>query len=171
MHDDREIVEERLRRFVDQRLGRALYGDTAPAELTAWQVPGEPVPVAEALRQDFTPIAIGTRWGRPWGTMWINVTGRVPDHWQGLGDDVEVELVVDPGFTGGPGFNAEALAYRPDGTVIKAISPFNTYLPVDPHRPVDVYLELAANPDVARSFGFQPTTLGDLDTAGEEPIY
>ncbi|MET4611465.1 alpha-mannosidase [Rhodococcus sp. PvR044] len=171
MHDDREIVEERLRRFVDQRLGGALYRDTVPAELTAWQVPGEPVPVTEALRQEFAPIAIGTRWGRPWGTMWLHVTGRVPDRWRGLGDDVEVELVVDPGFTGGPGFNAEALAYRPDGTVIKAISPFNTHLPVDPHRPVDLYLELAANPDVARSFGFQPTTLGDLDTAGEEPIY
>ncbi|MFD4180290.1 alpha-mannosidase [Rhodococcus sp. NPDC058514] len=172
MHDDREIVEERLRRFVDQRLGAALYRETAPAEISAWQVPGEPVPAAEALTQEFAPITVGTRWGRPWGTMWLHVTGSVPPGWlTRLGDGVEVELVVDPGFTGGPGFNAEALAYRPDGSVIKAISPFNSHLPVDPHRPLDLYLEMAANPDVAKSFGFQPTAMGDRATAGDEPLY
>ncbi|MFC4605617.1 alpha-mannosidase [Rhodococcus kronopolitis] len=170
MHDDRQTVEDRLRRFVDERLRPALYRECVPAALTAWTVPGEPVPFAEAVAQKFTPVEVGTHWGRPWGTVWLHVTGTVPAHWRGR-DGLEVELVVDPGFTGGPGFNAEALAYRPNGTVLKAISPMNAYLPVDPHAPLDVYLELAANPDVAAGFGFRPTTLGEIDTAGQDPLY
>lgn len=170
MHDDRQLVEDRLRRFVDQRLGPALYRDSVPATLTAWTAPGEPVPFAEAVTQEFTPVEVGARWGRPWGTVWLHVTGSVPPHWLDH-PGLAVELVVDPGFTGGPGFNAEALAYRPDGTAVKAISPMNAYLPVNPHAPLDVYLELAANPDVADSFGFRPTALGDPDTAGQDPVY
>ncbi|TQF73845.1 alpha-mannosidase [Rhodococcus spelaei] len=169
MHDDRLIVEARLRRFVDQRLGAALYRESAAATLEAWPVPDEPVPVAEALVQEFTPISVGACWGRPWSTLWLHATGSVPAHWLDR-PGLEPELVVDPGFTGGPGFNAEALAYRPDGSAIKAVSPMNDHVPVDPYRPLDVYLELAANPDVAGA-GFRPTALGDKSTAGEEPLY
>lgn len=30
MHDDRRIVEDRIRRFVDKRLNGAIYVDSAP---------------------------------------------------------------------------------------------------------------------------------------------
>ncbi|HMO11504.1 MAG TPA: hypothetical protein PKB06_08395, partial [Actinotalea sp.] len=60
-------------------------------------------------------------------------------------------MLVDLGFQSArSGFQAEALAYRPDGTVIKAIAPKNAYLPWDPATgDVDLLLEAAANPDVA----------------------
>ncbi len=168
MHDDRQIVEARLQRFVDQRLGSAVYQAYAPVTLTAWTVPDEPVPFTEAVAQSFTPIDIGTAWGPPWGTMWLHAQGAPPAEWASVAGTV-TELLVDPGFTGGPGFNAEALVFRPDGSIVKAVAPFNNWVPVD--GPLDVYIECAANPDIAKSFGFQPTHLGAKATAGTEPLY
>ncbi len=175
MHDDREIVEGRIARFADQRLAPAVYQAYAPATITAWTVPDEPVPFAEAVAQEFTPIDIGTPWGKPWGTMWIHVTGAPPAEWfdkRGrLPRGSVIELLVDPGFTGGPGFNAKAIVFGADGSIVKAVAPFNSWVPVDPRKPVDLYIEAAANPDVANNFGFTPTRLGDKATAGEGPTY
>lgn len=61
MHDDRRIVEDRIRRFVDKRLNGAVYVDSAPLTVTAWAAPGEPVPFAEAVGQDFHEITPGRR--------------------------------------------------------------------------------------------------------------
>ena len=97
----------------------------------------------------------------------------VPPSWLSAGrlpDGTSVELVVDLGFAAGPGFQAEGLAYRADGTIIKAVSPLNHYVPLDPEAPVDLYVEAAANPDVAHS-DFDPTPYGDLATAGRAPLY
>ena len=44
MHDDRRLVEERLDRALRQRIQPAVYAAYLPLELTAWHVPGEPVP-------------------------------------------------------------------------------------------------------------------------------
>lgn len=82
MHDDRRIVEDRIRRFVDKRLNGAVYVDSAPLTVTAWAAPGEPVPFAEAVGQDFHEITPGRR-GAPWSTMWLHVTGTVPPSWRG----------------------------------------------------------------------------------------
>ena len=79
-------------------------------------------------------------------------------------------LTLSSGFAAGPGFQAEGLAYRADGTIIKAVSPLNHYLPLDPEAPVDLYVEAASNPDVAHS-RFDPTPYGDLATAGGAPLY
>lgn len=174
MHDDRRIVEARISRFADKRLPSAVYQAYAPVTVTAWTAPDEPVPFAEAVKQKFEPIDIGTAWGKPWGTMWIHVTGSIPREWldkRGKLPRLTVaELLVDPGFTGGPGFNAEGLAFRPDGSTVKAISPFNAYVPVDPYEPLDLYIEAAANPDIMKG-AFSPTGLGDKDTAGSGPLY
>ncbi|WP_066910494.1 alpha-mannosidase [Millisia brevis] len=176
MHDDRQIVEARINRFADQYLAPAVYTRYAPVDLTSWDVPDEPVPFAEATAQDFEPIGVGTAWGRPWSTMWVHVTGAIPADWFDAGGalpaDTVPELLIDLGFTGGPGFNAEGMVFRPDGTIVKAVAPFNAYVPLDPDHPgVDFYVECAANPDVANSFGFRPTNLGDKATAGDTPIY
>ena len=141
--------------------------------VTGWDAPGEPVPFSEAVEQTYDPVEIGSKWGRPWGTTWLRIAGEVPASWRsagGLPDGTSVELVVDLGFAAGPGFQAEGLAYRPDGTIIKAVSPLNHYVPLDPEAPVDLYVEAAANPDVAHS-DFDPTPYGDLATAGRAPLY
>ncbi len=169
MHDDRRLLEGRLSRFVNDHLSGAAYRDTAPLTLTRWDVPDEPVPFSEAVRQEFTPISVGTAWGRPWSTMWIHVTGEVPATWRDV-KGTRAEIVVDLGFAGGPGFQAEGLAYRPDGTTIKAVSPYNNHVPIDPTQPIDFYLEAAANPDVAHT-GYRATPWGDKATAGDTPIY
>jgi alpha-mannosidase len=169
MHDDRALLEGRLSRFFRDHLQRAVYRETAPLTLTAWRVPGEPVPFAEAIKQDFSPIEVGAAWGRPWSTLWLHVSGEVPPGWAGIAG-TEPEVAVDLGFAGGPGFQSEGLAYAPDGRTIKAVSPFNSHVPLTPGERVDFYLECAANPDVANT-GFNPTPNGDLATAEDRDLY
>jgi alpha-mannosidase len=171
VHDDSQLVLGRILRFTRERLVPAVHRDHLPLAVTAWVAPGEPVPFAEAVRQDFTPFAIGAPWGRPWGTVWFHVTGTVPAGW--TDPATRPELAVDLGFSGAqPGFQAEATAYRCDGTIISAIEPRRRHLPLgEAGSAVDLYIEAAANPDVAGPWTFAPTRLGDLATAGDEPIH
>jgi alpha-mannosidase len=166
MHDDREIVESRIRRALRERISTAVYAARVPLELAAWHVPDEPVPVADALAAPYEPIRVGDRWGRPWSTTWLRATGEVPAEWVGQ----RVEAVFDLGFIGDwPGNQAEALVHDLDGRPIKGIEPLNQYVPVTGER-VGLLLEMAANPDILAG-GFLPTPLGDKSTAGDEPLY
>lgn len=172
MHDNSASVEVRIDRFVLERLTPAIYRRAAPLAIEAWEVPDEPVPFAEATAQTFLPFSVGTSWSKPWGTTWFHVTGTVPEGWGGPG--TSLELLIDLGFSARQaGFQAEGLVYRPDGTIIKAIEPFNGYVPVDlvAGEHVDVFIEAASNPDVGGNFFYIPTPLGDKATAGTEPIY
>jgi alpha-mannosidase len=173
MHIDKNNVERRIKRFLEQRIPPALYRLREPMELSVWTAPGEPVPFSEAIKQEFSPFKAGTAWGRPWGTTWIHVTGKVPESWA-LEQDIQLELEVDLGFyVTQPGFQAEALAYSKDGVAIKGIHPRNRsiILSVIPGDEVDIYLEAASNPDVARDWSFKPTEMGDIATAGNGPLY
>ncbi|MBT2520973.1 glycoside hydrolase family 38 C-terminal domain-containing protein [Arthrobacter sp. ISL-28] len=174
MHDDRRITEVRLDRFLRERITLAIYSRSVPLALSSWEVPDEPVPVMEALRQDFRPQEHGAAWGRPWGTTWLRLQGEVPDSW-GTAPDTEVEMVVDLGFTTEiPGFQCEGTAWRPDGSIIKAISPRNQYIPLKllgSGMAVDFYVEAASNPDVAQGWTFAATPYGDKATAGNLPQY
>ncbi|WP_375424515.1 alpha-mannosidase [uncultured Friedmanniella sp.] len=177
MHDQKTLLENRLTRFVAEYVEPALYRATAPLGLSWWQAPGEPVGVEEALAQEYVPVQEGMAWGRPWSTTWIHVTGAVPEEWQAVAD-TSVELVVDLGFNGEhSGFQAEGLAWTPRGSTIKAISPMNNHVPLDATAPVDLYVEAAANPNVAHTRHVkgmdlqQPTPYGDPDTAGDEELY
>ncbi|RXZ67336.1 alpha-mannosidase [Agromyces albus] len=172
MHDNSALVRARIARFAQERVKPAIYRDTAALTLSAWEVPDEPVPFAEAIGQTFEPFTVGSAWGKPWGTTWFHVTGTVPEAWQGL--DGVVELVVDLGFLSGQsGFQAEGLVFDPAGRIIKAIEPFNDHVPVEvgPGGTVDVYIEAASNPDVGSDWSFRPTPVGDKATAGTKPIY
>ena len=170
MFDNRSTSEGRVHRFLREMLPARRILDTAPLTISAWEVPDEPVPFAEAVGQEYTPISVGDRWGRPWSTLWLHVTGTVPEAWS-TGDDRDVELQLDLSFTNSPGFQAEALIWTPEGETIKAINPLNQYLTLEPGQDVDLYLELAANPSVSGNWVFAPTHLGDKATAGEDPIY
>ena len=172
VHSHADLLTQRLDRFVRDHLAPRLFRERRPLELQAWPVPDEPVPFAEAVGQTYEPTQTGTRWGRAWSTLWVHAQGTVPADWHDV-PGTRIEVDIDLGFTGGPGFNAEGLAWRPDGTTIKAISPDNHWLPVTDDS-VDFYLEAAANPNVGASMmggAFAPTMLGDKATAGDDPLY
>ncbi|WNF01860.1 glycoside hydrolase family 38 C-terminal domain-containing protein [Streptomyces luomodiensis] len=159
----------RVRRFTKFRIRPAVYRDTRPTRITAWTVGGEPVPFADAVTKPYLPFALGEPWGRPWDTTWFDVSGEVPADWAAGG---QAELVVDLGFTGDqPGFQAEGLVYRPDGEIVKAIEPYNSWVPLPDHGPFRLLIEAAANPIVQVPYEYEPTAMGDKATAGDEPLY
>ncbi len=174
MHNDHALVEARLDRFVRDHLTPALYRDARPLAATAWQVPGEPVPFESAVEQQFEPVPLGWRWGRAWSTVWLHVTGDLPAEWMPAPPaGTRVEVLVDFGYNRSrSGFQAEGLAYRSDGSLIKSIAPLNSWLPVAAgESAINVYLEAAANPDVAGEYTFDPTPYGQWETAPDEPLY
>ncbi|NDL55508.1 alpha-mannosidase [Phytoactinopolyspora mesophila] len=176
MHDDSALVEARLQRFVRERIQTARYRRTAPLTVEAWAVPDEPVPFDDAVGQAYGPAAVGEPWGKPWETVWFHVTGQIPVEWAASdgAEQCSFEVVIDLGFSeANPGFQAEATAYTPDGAIIKAIEPRTQHVPVEagPGGRIDIYVEAAANPDVAQGFSFRPTPMGDKATAGAEPLY
>jgi alpha-mannosidase len=187
MHNNTALVEARIDRFASERIAPAIYRRFLPLTVEAWEVPGEPVPFDVAVVQDFAPFATGSPWGRPWGTTWFHLTGTVPAGWA-AGSGTIAELAIDLGFSRQqPGFQAEGLVYRHDGSIVKAIEPFSASVPLSqlrgagrsndsiPHdsapKTIDVYVEAASNPDVAGSWTFFPTALGDTESAGADPIY
>ncbi|CAL9358775.1 alpha-mannosidase [Streptomyces sp. enrichment culture] len=172
MHDDRTLVEARLRRVLDERIRPAVYPESVPLEVAVWHAPGEPVPVAEGLAAEPEPVEVGARWGAPWGTSWFRVTGTVPEAWAGR----TVEAVLDLGFDENmPGFQCEGLVYRPDGTPVKGLNPRNQWVrigaPAEGGEQVRLHIEAASNPVIFGPRPFVPTPLGDKDTAGGEPQY
>ncbi|MEV7280082.1 glycoside hydrolase family 38 C-terminal domain-containing protein [Streptomyces sp. NPDC093111] len=184
MHSNRRLIEQRLDRVLNQRIRPAAHARTTPLQVRIWDVPGEPVPVAEGLTAPYRPVDLGHRWGPAWTTSWFEISGRVPEEWAGR----RVEAVVDLGFdVTGAGFSTEGLVHRPDGTVIKALNPRNSWIPVgDPvtgGETFTCYVEAAANPTVPfpgegqhapTLAGARPGWLTGGDArrgAGEDPLY
>lgn len=172
MHDDRSLVEDRLKRVLDERVRPAVYPESVPLQVAVWHAPGEPVPVAEGLAAAPEPVGAGARWGAPWGTSWFRVTGTVPGAWAGR----TVEALLDLGFDGSmTGFQCEGLVYRPDGTPVKGLHPRNQWVrvgaPVAGGEEVRLHVEAASNPVIFGGRPFQPTLLGDEETAGGAPLY
>src|SRR5947207_11676493 len=112
---------------------------SAPLELSAFLVRGEPVAFAEASRGQYAPFHVGERWGPPWSTTWFHIRGGVPSEWSGQ----NVVAVFDLGFEGRhTGFTCEALAWR-DGRPWRGVDPNHRWLPIT-SPDVDFYLEAAA---------------------------
>ncbi|TKV62026.1 alpha-mannosidase [Nakamurella flava] len=171
MHQNIKLVEERVARVLTERIVPAVYSARVPVTLRAWAVPDEPVPPAKALAAEYTPFAVGDKWGRAWSTWWFEITGEVPAGWAGR----TVELVVDPGFQGDwPGNQAEGLIFTPDGTTVKGIHPRNQYVRIADEaagtEKIHFFLEAAANPDILVN-DFVPTKFGSKETAPTTPIY
>ncbi|MEU6373092.1 glycoside hydrolase family 38 C-terminal domain-containing protein [Streptomyces sp. NPDC046909] len=172
MHDERRRIEERVERLHTQRIKPAIYAATVPFEVEAWQAPGEPVSFEEAAAARYTPFAMDTPWGPPWGTTWFRMRGEVPAAFAGK----RVEAVIDLGFVGDwPGNQAEALVHLPDGRPLKAVNPLNQYVaianPATGGERIDYLVEAASNPDILANNFAQPTPLGDVLTAGDRPLY
>jgi alpha-mannosidase len=172
MHDDRRLVEARLKRVLDERIRPAVHPESVPLEVAVWTAPGEPVPVEEGLAGPVEPVAVGDRWGAPWGTSWFRVSGTVPASWAGR----TVEAILDLGFDENmTGFQCEGLVYRPDGTPVKGLNPRNQWVriasPAAGGEEVLLHVEAASNPVLLDYHPFVPTLLGDKETAGSEPQY
>jgi alpha-mannosidase len=166
MHNEPAVTEARLNRVLNERIRPAVHARSVPLRVELWNVPGEPVPVAEGLAAPYEPVQTGHRWGPPWSTSWLKVSGRVPQEWAGQ----RVEAVLDLGFSGhGPGFSAEGLVYRPDGTAVKAINPRNLWFPIAEKaqggEEFTYHIEIAANPVLMPHAPgeppFSPTDKGD----------
>jgi alpha-mannosidase len=177
MHDDRVLIEARLDRFVRERLRPALYTAGTPVDVERWDVPGEPVSIYRAVVGEFRPARAGDPWGAPWSTSWLRLTGEVPEAFADT-DALEAELLVDLGFSADqPGFQAEGLAWRPDATLVKAISPRNHYLRVAQlgsalvEGRFTLYVEAAGNPNILQLSDLRPDRNGRRDTASREPLY
>jgi alpha-mannosidase len=172
MHENASLVTARIDRFIRERLVPALYREQQPMRVTAWEVPDEPVPFDEAVAQSFADFRIGDRWGKPWGTTWFRAEGVVPD-WDAT--DAVIEAVVDLGFLRGqaPGGQAEGLVFDARGSILKAVEPLNTHVPLTagPGERVELIVEAAANPASWGAPEFSPIAWGDKATAGSEPFY
>ena len=172
MHDNRSLTESRLRRVLEERIRPALYPASVPLAVGIWNAPGEPVPVAEGLAAPRTPVQPGERWGAPWGTSWLTVSGTVPPEWAGR----TVEALLDLGFEQNmPGFQCEGLVYRPDASPVKGLNPRNQWVrigaPASGGEEVLLHVEAASNPVLMGRPAFTPTPLGDRETAGQAPQY
>ncbi|MFC9687888.1 alpha-mannosidase [Kribbella sp. NPDC056951] len=179
MHDDRQLIEERLQRALRERIRPAIYGAAVPLDIKVWHAPGEPVSPAEALAATYEPAEIGLPWGAPWGTAWFHFSGQVPAEWAGS----EIEAVIDLGFSGGPGFSAEGLVHTTKGVPLKGLHPRQTYAPLSilgpdgtaasPGDTIEFYVEAAANPEVLGWNAFAPVSadLGSKPEPGGKPIY
>ncbi len=174
MHDDRARTEYRVQRALEGRMRPRVYAKREACEVSAF-ASGAPVAVTEALAAAYVPIERGAPWGAPWSTTWFRISGKVPSDWAGL----RVEAVFDLGFNDrSPGFQAEGLAFGPDGAPVKALSPRNNWLPVDLSLALSggwtCFVEAVAMPGImgqGRDDPFAPTPLGDPSTAGPAPLY
>jgi alpha-mannosidase len=150
VHDDSREVLDSVERLLRQRLLPAVHRRGVTCEVAAYEVAGEPIPVADALAARYVRVGAGHSWGRPWGTTWLRVSGAVP---RGEAAASAV-LRIDLGFDGRtPGFQAEGLVFDTKGEPLKGVAPLNAEVPLallhaSPGEQFVVFVEAASNPDV-----------------------
>jgi len=153
MHDNRQLVEERIDRELFTRVLPYVHPERVALTVTAGPSPDEQA-----------PIAPGTPWGAPWTTTWFRVRGALPAAWAGR----RVEAIVDLGFDLDlPGFQCEGLVRGADGIPIQGIHPRRTAVPIA-GADVDLLIEAASNPTFPQ---FAVSQQGRLATAGGDPLY
>lgn len=160
MHDQSGRILARTRRLLDERVRPSAEVAHLPLDISARDLPGEPEPFGDVVTKEFLPFSAPGPWGPQWGTTWFHCRGEVPREW--LADHAtETAAVIDLGFEpdSGPGFQCEGLVYDPAGRIMQGLHPMNQRIPLT-QPVVDLYVEAAANPDVA-SHSFRPTHLGD----------
>lgn len=166
MHDERTMLEARVVKE-RARLVAGVYRRSAPVEVAALDVAGEPIPFEEAVEQCFTPFKIGDHWGTRWGTTWFRLVTRVPASWSG-----PVELAIDLGFDPrSTGFQCEGLVYRTDGQPLQGVHPNRTGIPLDdagPGETIELYVEAASNPATRDLI---PSTMGASTSSGPSLLY
>lgn len=155
MHDDRELVEERIQRELSERVLPLVHPERVPMSVAAGPARG-----------DWSSVTVGTAWGAPWSTTWFRFTGEIPAAWAGR----RIEALIDLGFRlDAPGFQCEGLVRDPDGRPVQGIHPRRQSVPVEAVAgPVEIVVEAVSNPTLPP---FRPSTMGRLATAGERLLY
>ena len=185
MHDHAPILDGRVRRHLAEKIRPAETTTVCPLDVEWAPVTdttegpnsrpgvrgqGEPISISEGLSLSYEPFRVGDKWGPPWGTTWLHLMATVPPEHR----DDHLEMIVDlGGVWDSPGFQSEGLVVRPDGSVIKALNPRNTWIPVeiDTEGHIDIYVEAASNPILLAQPPFQPTEDGDKLTASTDAYY
>ena len=191
MHRNRVLLEQRIERTLRERIQPAIFEPLRKLDVAIWRVPaeqpsvvGEPVPYSQVKWDEFTPTREGEPWGSAWETVWFRFATTIPSASDlpelaklPLSSTDVLEARVDLGWKQhSPGFQAEGLVRDSNGRTIKAINPFNTWIPVpqpQPSEPQDLSfsVEAAANPILLDVPPFQPNFEGDKLTASRKPIY
>ena len=109
-------TEGRIRLAI-HRIEKLLYPETAPVQVSLWNVGGEPVPAEKAFKAKYAPCTVGHRWGGLWDTTWFRFRGEVPKDWKGREVVVRVRLTN----IGREGFTAEGLIFQ-KGKPVRAIN-------------------------------------------------
>ncbi|MDN5570906.1 MAG: glycosyl hydrolase-related protein, partial [Propionibacteriaceae bacterium] len=164
------VLRARLDRALAERLRPACLTDERGVKVEAWVAPAPRLALSEVRSEEFSPFVPPTWWGAPWATTWFHVTAEIPDGWRTAPDDVEIRL--DLGFRDAePGFQAEALVFAPDGTIVKAIQSRNDWIPASEGPTADFWLEAASNPTFLERRDWRRSALGDPATLTAEPLY
>ncbi|MEJ7724150.1 MAG: hypothetical protein WKF64_07585, partial [Ilumatobacteraceae bacterium] len=155
MHDDRRLVEQRIRRQVVERLTPLVYPESEVLQVAAGPTLG-----------DLAPIAVGDKWGPPWATTWFELTGKLPDAWRGR----RVEAIIDLGFeVDAPGFQCEGLVIDANGRAVQGVHPRRQAVRLDSSGShVRIVVEAASNPAFPQ---FRSSPMGSPDTAPDFPLY
>lgn len=150
VHDDRTLVEERIRRELWERVLPLVHRDAIPLTVRA----GRDLDHVE-------PFTVGNRWGTPWGTTWFLLEGDVPEYWTRRVDS-RVEAFIDLGFHDrAAGFQCEGLVVDDHGRPVQGIHPRRTGVVLEPTPgPVTIRVEAASNPSFPQ---FVPPTMGGAD--------
>ncbi|MEX0654745.1 MAG: glycoside hydrolase family 38 C-terminal domain-containing protein [Phycisphaeraceae bacterium] len=77
-------------RLLNDVLRPAIFTDHVPLDVAVHQC-DDPIPHADALTRDYTPVDVGFAWGPFWSTAWFRLRGEVPagfkdDPWRVLFD-------------------------------------------------------------------------------------
>ncbi|MFC5369420.1 alpha-mannosidase [Arcanobacterium bovis] len=196
MHDNRQILTQRVERTLREKILPAQHTVVAPLDVTYWRVPresyandrqtnrtpnhqvhnreiiGEPLPYNKIPWNEFESITAGTSWGAPWETVWFSVRTTIPE--LDLHNKDVFEAVIDLGWADhSAGFQCEGLVRNHAGQAIKALNPKNRWIPL-PQNPGDTAefsIEAAANPLLLAVPPFQPSYDGDKLTSSLNDLY
>lgn len=145
MESERNRIIEHARHLLNRYLEPARFGASVPLEIAAHHLHGEPVSYAMALEGPWEPFEVGQRWGGNWDTTWLRLRGAIPAAWAGG----EVDLRVDLGYHGSPGFGAEGLLWA-DGVPVGGVNSRHQEIVLSNAarggETVEFYIEAAANP-------------------------
>ncbi len=143
MHDDRTLVEARLKRVLDEH-PTAVY-QSVPLDVAVWHAPVSRCPSPRGSR----PRPSRSRWVRAGALRGAPAGSGSPEHPGGVGGKT-VEALLDLGFDKNmPGFRCEGLVYRPDGSPVKGLNPRNQWVagrPVEGGEEVRLHVEATYNP-------------------------
>lgn len=158
----REITENRIARFLNERIRPLFYDSTAPLSVEASHVKGEPISAQEAAARCYVPFSVGELWGAPWNTTWFRFSGSIPPEWKGR----EVVALVRLGILNvaqfPEGFSVEGMVWQ-NGVPRRAINVNRSDIPLAAEaaggETFQFYVEGAANPCIVWG---RPATGGTL---------